>query len=164
MTLIEQWDELINNQTDDTIDAFWKEYSDGEISIYTDILANPNSPFEGTISDLTKKYNVSPVIFTGFLSGIETSLNNTIDLASITEESEIKLDIDLEKLYYNMHVADAKHLYSLEGWNEVLSKEKRASIEKEYKKSKTVVKEKKIGRNEPCPCGSGKKYKHCCGR
>ena len=21
---------------------------------------------------------------------------------------------------------------------------------------------KKIGRNEPCPCGSGKKYKHCC--
>jgi preprotein translocase subunit SecA len=23
---------------------------------------------------------------------------------------------------------------------------------------------KKTGRNEPCPCGSGKKYKHCCGR
>jgi SWIM/SEC-C metal-binding protein len=28
---------------------------------------------------------------------------------------------------------------------------------------KTVVAEKKIGRNEPCPCGSGKKYKKCCG-
>ena len=25
-------------------------------------------------------------------------------------------------------------------------------------------KKKKIGRNDPCPCGSGKKYKHCCGR
>ncbi|MBN2389131.1 MAG: DUF1186 domain-containing protein [Anaerolineae bacterium] len=24
--------------------------------------------------------------------------------------------------------------------------------------------QKKIGRNEPCPCGSGKKYKHCCGK
>ena len=23
---------------------------------------------------------------------------------------------------------------------------------------------KKIGRNEPCPCGSGKKYKQCCGK
>jgi preprotein translocase subunit SecA len=23
---------------------------------------------------------------------------------------------------------------------------------------------KKVGRNDPCPCGSGKKYKHCCGR
>ena len=28
--------------------------------------------------------------------------------------------------------------------------------------SKTVVKRKKVGRNEPCPCGSGKKYKKCC--
>ena len=27
-----------------------------------------------------------------------------------------------------------------------------------------VRKGKKIGRNDPCPCGSGKKYKHCCGR
>ncbi len=30
--------------------------------------------------------------------------------------------------------------------------------------SKTVVKAAKIGRNDPCPCGSGKKYKHCCGK
>ena len=27
----------------------------------------------------------------------------------------------------------------------------------------TVVAEKKPGRNDPCPCGSGKKYKKCCG-
>ncbi len=27
-----------------------------------------------------------------------------------------------------------------------------------------VVNKKKVGRNEPCPCGSGKKYKHCCGK
>jgi uncharacterized protein YecA (UPF0149 family) len=26
-----------------------------------------------------------------------------------------------------------------------------------------VVKGAKVGRNEPCPCGSGKKYKKCCG-
>ena len=30
---------------------------------------------------------------------------------------------------------------------------------------KTVVRTgPKVGRNDPCPCGSGKKYKHCCGR
>lgn len=29
---------------------------------------------------------------------------------------------------------------------------------------KTVIKGKKIGRNDPCPCGSGKKYKKCCGK
>ena len=30
--------------------------------------------------------------------------------------------------------------------------------------NKTVRKRKKVGRNDPCPCGSGKKYKKCCGR
>lgn len=31
-------------------------------------------------------------------------------------------------------------------------------------KRKPVVRKDKVGRNDPCPCGSGKKYKHCCGR
>ncbi len=31
-------------------------------------------------------------------------------------------------------------------------------------KQKAKVGGRKIGRNDPCPCGSGKKYKHCCGR
>ena len=38
---------------------------------------------------------------------------------------------------------------------------------KGYKKEKTshtVVKAPKVGRNDPCPCGSGKKYKKCCGK
>ncbi|RRH36827.1 SEC-C metal-binding domain-containing protein, partial [Clostridioides difficile] len=30
--------------------------------------------------------------------------------------------------------------------------------------SKTVKKDEKVGRNDLCPCGSGKKYKNCCGR
>lgn len=34
----------------------------------------------------------------------------------------------------------------------------------EVKRKPYVRKKKKIGRNDPCPCGSGKKYKHCCGR
>ncbi len=29
---------------------------------------------------------------------------------------------------------------------------------------KTKIAEKKVGRNEPCPCGSGIKYKKCCGK
>ena len=28
---------------------------------------------------------------------------------------------------------------------------------------KTKIADKRVGRNEPCPCGSGKKYKKCCG-
>lgn len=32
------------------------------------------------------------------------------------------------------------------------------------KKSPEMIGKKKVGRNDPCPCGSGKKYKYCCGR
>jgi preprotein translocase subunit SecA len=31
-------------------------------------------------------------------------------------------------------------------------------------KAKPIRSGPKVGRNDPCPCGSGKKYKHCCGR
>jgi preprotein translocase subunit SecA len=35
----------------------------------------------------------------------------------------------------------------------------------ERQQQSTVKREaRKVGRNEPCPCGSGKKYKKCCGR
>ena len=35
---------------------------------------------------------------------------------------------------------------------------------KKINSSPFVRSEKKVGRNDPCPCGSGKKYKHCCGK
>ena len=37
-----------------------------------------------------------------------------------------------------------------------------AGTEKAKPKVKTAA--EKVGRNDPCPCGSGKKYKQCCGR
>ena len=50
---------------------------------------------------------------------------------------------------------------------ERLSRRPRSNIhhleeERLARKSRPVVAEKKIGRNDPCPCGSGKKYKKCC--
>jgi uncharacterized protein YecA (UPF0149 family) len=59
--------------------------------------------------------------------------------------------------------ADADYLYCLPQWDGVLSEEKRISIVKDFNRSRIVVKEKEPGRNDPCPCGSGKKYKKCCG-
>ncbi len=50
--------------------------------------------------------------------------------------------------------------------NITLIDEKNKDLENESKKNEKFkeVASKKIGRNEPCLCGSGKKYKHCCGR
>ena len=41
---------------------------------------------------------------------------------------------------------------------------KRKEITKEYHESLVFKAAPKIGRNDPCPCGSGKKYKKCCGK
>lgn len=166
MTLFEQWRDLIENQTDETFRDFWTEYSDAETRIYSGILEEPDKKPCGTLGELAEKYQVRPVIFMGFLDGINSSLRQEDETAfeAFDEASQIELDIDLEKLYYNMLAADADYLYSLPQWDKILTEEKRAEITKAYKKSKTVVKGQKIGRNDPCPCGSGKKYKKCCGR
>ena len=79
-------------------------------------------------------------------------------------ESE-SLDYDKELLYKNMVEAKAEWLYTLEAWNTLIPDEnRRKELYKEQKSAHTVVKDKKVSRNEPCPCGSGKKYKFCCGR
>ena len=163
MTLFEQWENLIANQTDETFPDFWEKYSSTEKSIYIKILDNPSKKVSGTLKEIVAEYNADLVIFMGFLDGINASLINKQDFKSFDENSEIYLDIDYEKLYYNMLVADADYLYSLPQWEVILSDETRESIITSYKRSKTVVKEKEPGRNDPCPCGSGKKYKKCCG-
>ena len=53
--------------------------------------------------------------------------------------------------------------------NEEIKRERVASATAENVGGDGTVKKKprrvqKIGRNDPCPCGSGKKYKNCCGR
>lgn len=164
MSLYEQWRDLIENQTQETFQEFWDEYSSGETKIYSSLLETPEEKVSGTLGELAEKYEVRPVIFMGFLDGINSSLRQGNEFEQFDENSQVELDIDLEKLYYNMLAADADYLYSLPQWDAILSEEKRAEITKAYKKSKTVVKGKKIGRNDPCPCGSGKKYKKCCGR
>ncbi|WP_419486513.1 SEC-C metal-binding domain-containing protein, partial [Hominenteromicrobium sp.] len=54
--------------------------------------------------------------------------------------------------------------YKLPQWDSILTEEKRKELYKAQKASTTIVKGPKVGRNDPCPCGSGKKYKKCCGR
>ena len=164
MTLFEQWKDLIENQTEDTFQEFWKEYSDAETKIYSDILDRYDEKIEGTLGELAEKYEVRPIIFMGFLDGIDSSLKNSNDFESFYEDSKVELEIVPETLFYNMLAAGADYLFSLPQWESILGEDKMKEIAKEYKKSKTVVKGKKIGRNEPCPCGSGKKYKHCCGK
>lgn len=163
MSLYSKWNDLVNGQTEETFEKFWEEYSSTEKKVYEDILANHKTVLKGKFSDLVQKYQADPVIFMGFVDGINSSLTEANDLENITEESELEFKIDFEKLFFNMLKAEADYLYSLPQWSDIFTEEKLAAIVKDYKRSKTVHKEKEPGRNDPCPCGSGKKYKKCCG-
>ncbi|SKA88935.1 SEC-C motif-containing protein [Clostridium sp. USBA 49] len=164
MSLYKQWTDMVIEYVKTKGEsAFWKEYGEIEKNIYSKLLANHKNEIKGSINDLAKEYGVTPVFFMGFLDGINESLIESLNLENLEENSEIELKIDFEKLYFNMLDAKADYLYELPQWEGIFSKEKRKEIQIKWRQSKTIVNEYKIGRNDPCPCGSGKKYKKCCG-
>jgi len=136
-----------------------------EKGIYEKILAEPEVVVQGTVKELAEKYGVELLVMVGFLDGINESLIQPNPIETMTEDTVVNLGYDRELLYKNMVEAKAEWLYTLEAWNTLIpSDERRKELYKEQKSSHTIVKDKKVGRNDPCPCGSGKKYKHCCGR
>lgn len=164
MNLFEQWQEIANTERGEKeTQEFWTDYFQLEKNNYIEILGDHKTVPTGTVKALAEKFEMDTVTFLGFLDGINTSLEAELPLDTYTEETEIELKIDFEKLLFNMYEAKAEWLYELPQWDEVLPVEKRQEIQKSWRASKTVRNENKIGRNDPCSCGSGKKYKKCCG-
>jgi len=164
MGLYKQWEEMVQaRQGQVQSDSFFSQYLEKEKEGYQYILKNNINRLEGRLGDLAAELSMEPVIFVGFLDGINTSLKEELKLDELNEDSHLSAEIDYEKLYWNMHEAKAHWLYNLEEWNGILSAEKRDEITKKFRVSKMAV-SNKVGRNDPCPCGSGKKYKKCCGR
>ncbi|MHB1394394.1 MAG: SEC-C metal-binding domain-containing protein [Clostridia bacterium] len=165
MSLYESWRSTAYEKEQDEKEQkkFWDGYFVMEESIYEKLLSNPKEIVEGTLKELADTFETDILLFTGFLDGINDSLVNMIKLEELEESSNVKLEIDFEKLYYNMLAAKAEWLYSLPQWDSILTAEKRKVITKEQRLSGTVIKAKEPERNDPCSCGSGKKYKKCCG-
>ena len=67
------------------------------------------------------------------------------------EELINNLKIDVSKIFSRMRLREKQ--------NQTLNEN---SVSEKINQS--AIKTKKISRNAPCPCGSGKKYKHCCGK
>ncbi|MGL4740806.1 MAG: SEC-C metal-binding domain-containing protein [Sarcina sp.] len=165
MSLYKQWTDMVVEYVKTKgEEAFWAEYMDVEARIYRDLLAKHDDIRVSTIADLAKEFNTTAEFMMGFLDGINDSLRAPYDLEKVDENTELTLDINFEGLYFNMLDAKADYLYELPQWEAIFSAEKRAEIGKTFKKSKTIVNEVKVGRNDPCTCGSGKKYKKCCGK
>ena len=139
MALLKEWQKVAYDETKDrgTLQRFWANYFNLEKGVYEKLLEEPDVEVKGTVKELAEKYGLSIMEMTGFLDGINESLVEANPIEEMEEDTVVSLKFDKEK----------KHELYLE-----------------QKKSGTIVKGPKIGRNDPCPCGSGKKYKQCCGK
>ena len=167
MSLLQEWREYAYSeemQNSKEGEQLWNNYFQLEKGIYEKLLTNPTEVVTGTVEGLAEKYEVPLSMMVGFLDGINESLLIELDLDTVEEDTVISLAFDKERLYKNMVAAKADWLYELPQWKEIFSEEELKKFYKEQKESTTIRKPKKIGRNDPCPCGSGKKYKKCCGR
>lgn len=165
MSLLKEWRDHAYGLDERTPEGnkFWLDYFQREKAIYEQLLEDPSKEVKGTVKELAEKYDMPLELMVGFLDGIDDSLIKSNDVDNITEDSEVSLLFDTEKLYMNMVGCNAEWLYTLPQWDKIFSEEKRKELYKTEKSSKTVIKPPKVGRNDPCPCGSGKKYKKCCG-
>ena len=165
MALLDKWKEMAYSATEDKkkLQELWKDYFEKEKNIYSELLKDPDTAVEGTVKELAEKYDVDVMTMTGFLDGINDSLKTPNPIEEMEEDTEVSLGFDKELLYKNMVGAQADWLYGLEEWNDIFDEETQKRLYKEQKRSTTIVKGERIGRNDPCPCGSGKKYKKCCG-
>ena len=166
MTLLEQWRDAAYNEqmSQDQYNKLWNHYFVIEKGFYQKLLTE-SEVVRGTIPELKEKFGVEEtMIMTGILDGINDSLVTPNPIEEMDEETPLCLEYDKERLYKNMVAAKAEWLYELPEWDALIDEERRKELYKEQKSSTTIVKGKKIGRNDPCPCGSGKKYKNCCGR
>ena len=166
MGLLKQWRDVAYSQQADQakLQKFWAEYFVIEKGIYEQLLSNPDEVVRGTVKELADKYKVNVMTMTGFLDGINDSLKVQNPIEEMEEDTEVNLGFDKELLYKNMVDAKADWLYGLPMWDNIFDEDKKKALYREAKKANTVIKGKKVGRNDPCPCGSGKKYKFCCGK
>lgn len=167
-------------------------YYELETEAYKKILSEKRNLLEGDFEDLARElgFGGNEYIFVGFVEGMlgavkgllnpeaqnvpadqlkeaagEMKADNQIYLKKIEIGSnpKLKIDIDFEKLFFEMRRAKAPWLYDLKEWDEIISPEERRELVMKLHEA-SRAKSNKVGRNEPCPCGSGKKYKQCCGR
>lgn len=163
MNLYKSWFEKAYTEDGKIKSALWNDFMPREQKVYEHILKNKRRELKGTIKDLAKEFNMEPIYFIGFIDGINATQVTKVNMEELTEDSLVDLQIDFEILYKKMVEYKADHLYTLDAWKNIFSEDNLKLLYKSQRSSKTFVSETKIERNDPCPCGSGKKYKKCCG-
>ncbi len=166
MALLDEWKAIAYNEKQDrkTLEKFWDDYFAKEKKVYEILLSDPGKVYKDSVKALAETFEISLLEMAGFWDGIDESLKEPNPIDEMEEDTVVSLDFDTKKLYMNMVDARADWLYNLPQWDDIFDKDTQHQLYMEQKKSGTVVNTIKVGRNDPCPCGSGKKYKFCHGK
>lgn len=166
MALLQQWQQIAYNTDTDQgeLKKFWDRYFEKETKVYESLLTDPDEEVSGTVQELADRYGIELMAMVGFLDGINESLIEPNPIETMEADTVVNLNFDTEKLFRNMVDAKAPWLYGLPQWDAIYDKQTQEALIRDQRASHTIIKEKKIYPNDPCPCGSGKKYKKCCGR
>ena len=163
MALHDAWKRIAFDTQGQSVKHVWDDYLAQEKNVYKEILSQKLHLIEGTVTELGERFKLSNIHVTAFLDGIHEAVDGLPPVDDIEEDTAVKLEIDFKRLFKQMVAYKAKELYTLTEWNDIFTPEEQQEYYKEQKKSHTVIRSEKIGRNDPCTCGSGKKYKKCCG-
>ena len=128
MALLQEWRDYAYNeelQNSKEGQQLWQNYFELEKGIYEQLLTNPTQVVEGTVQELADKYDVPLSMMVGFLDGINDSLKEANPIEEMEADTKVKIDIDSEKLYYNMVECKADWLYNLPQWEDILSEDRR---------------------------------------
>ncbi|MCL2407706.1 MAG: SEC-C metal-binding domain-containing protein [Defluviitaleaceae bacterium] len=163
MTLYENWVHDAYTHEGQTNKTYWNKYMPLEKSVYSDLLKEKTGKINMPLIEFAAKYNLKLEQAVGFLDGISGAFGTEIKVEDIEESYIIDVTFDFEILFKKMVEYKAKHLYSLPEWNGFFTEQEQQNMINEQRRSGIFVAEEKPGRNDPCNCGSGKKYKKCCG-
>ena len=164
MPLKDAWRRIAYDVHNQPVKYVWDEYLAKEKAIYANMLKTKNNRIEGTVKDIAQEFKLTTVQTYAFFDGIHECVDNLPPLEEIEETTEIAIDVEFDRLYKQMVEYKADALYNLPEWDNIYTEEEQNNLYTEQKRSHTIVRnEEKVGRNDPCPCNSGKKYKKCCG-
>jgi len=161
--LMDSWKRVAYDRQNQPVKHVWDEFLAKEKSVYVSLLKEKQSRMEGTVTELAEKFRMTTVQMCAFFDGIHECVDGLPPITEIEDTTAIAFDIEFDRLYKQMVEYKADNLYNLPEWENIFTADRQKELYKEQKSSHTVVRnEAKVGRNDPCACGSGKKYKKCC--
>lgn len=153
---------LISFQSDDVVEAVKPYLSNSDSVIFASSIIE-NIKTEEAVEALREAYrNViedsdRDILFEALCH--QLSLDALPEIKAHIEKEYSSGMVEIEHVLYGYYsIMGLDHPY-LDAWRKIA-----LGQEMELTNHTPIMKEQKVGRNEPCPCGSGKKYKKCCGK